>query len=246
MSVEVGPPVAGDAFGMALVDMVGGAAKAVVIERDDGWIDVDAFNYLDAMPERDVWALARARGQVLDIGAGSGRIALALQDRGHEVTALEVSPGAAEACRLRGVRDVYLGSVREAAAGGLAGNFGTALMLGNNLSLLASGQAAGPMFDALGALLRPGGVIIGTCLDPYQSSKQVHLDYQDRNRRRGRMPGQLRFRVRYQQFTSDWFDWLTMSSAELAALAARSGWQITDLLPGPVYAAVLSRTGISS
>ena len=89
MSDEVDPNVAGDAFEKALLAMIGGGANAVVIERDDGWIDVDGFNYLDAMPERDTWALARARGRVLDVGAGSGRTALALRDRGHEITALE-------------------------------------------------------------------------------------------------------------------------------------------------------------
>ncbi len=132
MSLDGDPPVPGDAFGMALLAMVTGSADAVIIERDDGWADVDAADYLNGLSEPDAWALTRARGRVLDVGAGSGRISLMLQDRGHEVTALEVSPGASEACRLRGIRDVYLGSVQEAAAGGLAGNFDTAVLLGNN------------------------------------------------------------------------------------------------------------------
>ena len=188
-----------------------------------------------------MWALDRSHGRVLDVGAGAGRASLVLQEHGRDVVALDVSPGAAETCRRRGVRNVYTGTVEQAASDGLATSFDTALMLGNNLGLLGSADTAGTYLAALGDLLRPGGVIVGTCLDVYETDKPVHLRYHERNRQRGRMPGQLTLRVRYQQLATSWFDWLAMSVEELSGLAGAAGWQIAELRPGGLYAVVLAR-----
>jgi SAM-dependent methyltransferase len=235
-------PEPGDAFGRALLDLVAGTADPVVIERDDGFVSVDSSEYLSGLDERDLWALDRAAGRVLDVGAGAGRAAMILQEREHDVVALDVSPGAAQACRQRGVRQVFTGSVRQAAADGFAAQFGSVLLLGNNLGLLGSAEAAGPFLDALGALLTGDGVIVGTGLDAYQTDKPVHLEYHERNRRRGRMSGQLTMRVRYQRLASDWFDWLAPAPDELASLAGAAGWSITDRFPGAQYGVVLSRS----
>jgi SAM-dependent methyltransferase len=242
MPADVDPPELADAFGRALLDRLAGATDPIVIERDDGFVSVDTFDYLSGLDERDSWALERARGRVLDVGAGAGRASLALQERGQEVLALDISPGATAACRKRGVREAYTGTVRQAAAEELAGTFDSALMLGNNLGLLGSATAAGKYLDGLGQLLGPHGVIVGTGLDAYQTDKQVHLDYHERNRRRGRLAGQITIRVRYHRLATDWFDWLAMSPSELAGLAGPAGWEITDLLPGPLFAVVLTRS----
>jgi SAM-dependent methyltransferase len=241
MNTMPGQPETGDAFGRALLDQVAGSADAIVIERDDGLVNADTTDYLTGLDERDLWALDRAGGRVLDVGAGAGRASLVLQERGHDVVALDVSPGAAQACRSRGVREVFAGPAQQAAAESLAGSFDCVLLLGNNLGLLGSAEAAAPYLETLGTLLTPDGVIVGTCLDVYQTDKQVHLDYHERNRRLGRMAGQLTLRVRYQRLATGWFDWLAMSADELAGLAAASGWQVAELLPGSTYAAVLSR-----
>src|SRR5215469_2807903 len=94
------------------------------------------------------WALARAPGRVLDLGAGAGRASLVLQERGQDVVALDVSPGAIEVCRRRGVHQVYLGTVAELAATRPA-PFDSVLMLGNNLGLLGSPQHAREVLAAL-------------------------------------------------------------------------------------------------
>ncbi len=241
MNASAGAPELGDAFGRALLDVVAGMPDPIVIERDDGFVSLDTLDYLTVRDERDQWALDRVRGRVLDVGAGAGRGTLALQERGHDVVALDVSPGAIRACRQRGVREVYEGSVEQAAADGMAGTFDSALLLGNNLGLLGSPATAASFLTAVGRLLRPGGIIVGTCLDAYQTSKQAHLDFHERNRRRGRMAGHLTIRVRYQRLATDWFDYLALSPAELADLAGSAGWRVTDLWPGTIYAAVLER-----
>lgn len=239
VAVGEGPEL-GDAFGRALSDRQTGQPGAIVIERDDGFIEVDSGDYLGGWSDRDTWALQRAPGRVLDMGAGAGRASLALQERGQDVVALDVSPGAVGVCRRRGVKEVFLGTVAELAAAGGA-PFDSVLMLGNNLGLLGSPERAPEALAALGAVLRPDGVIVGACIDPYQTDKPVHLAYHECNRRAGRMPGQVTIRVRYQRLATGWFDLLWMSLNELGEIAAPAGWRVTSALPGAEYRAVLAR-----
>jgi SAM-dependent methyltransferase len=242
MDVIADGPELGDAFGRALLDLVAGAAEPIVIERDDGFVALDSLDYVDGWDERDQWALERASGRVLDVGAGAGRGSLAVQGRGQEVVALDVSPGATLACQRRGVREAYTGSVVKAASDAAIGTFDSALLLGNNFGLLGSREAAGPLLAALGELLQPEGVIVGTALNAYSTDKQLHLDYHERNRQRGHMSGQITIRVRYQRLATDWFDWLALSPDELSEIAESAGWRVAEIMPGALYAAVLTRT----
>jgi SAM-dependent methyltransferase len=230
MGERVSQPVVGDAVGQVLLDGIrDGRAPAFVVERPDGFVAVDDRDYLGGLSGREEWAVSRAAGRVLDVGAGAGRGALALQERGQDVTALDTSPGAVEACRRRGVKTTFLGTVAQAAGAGMAGGFDSALLLGNNLGLLGSSQAAPGFISDLAALLRPGGVIVGTGADG------GHDDVW------GGTPGHVTMRIRYQRLATDWFDWCVMSPVRLAEVAGAVGWGITDLCPGQEYAVVLAR-----
>ncbi|MEY4992230.1 MAG: hypothetical protein RI948_1109, partial [Bacteroidota bacterium] len=62
---------------------------------DDDIIPIEViFRKEDEMPELEQRALDQCKGSVLDIGAGAGVHALALQDRGHQVSAIDLSAGA--------------------------------------------------------------------------------------------------------------------------------------------------------
>jgi len=240
-------PHPGDAFGAAVFDALAGEPGTHIVERDDGFVDaMDASVYFlepeawpEAWPDADVAALDLVGGRILDVGAGAGRFSLELQLRGHEPVALDVSPGAIEVCRRRGVRQTFLGPIEEL-ADTQPHLFDAAVLMGNNLSLLGSSEQAGSMLDTLRRLLHSGGTVVGTCLDVSHTDDPAHLSYHQWNRERGRLPGQLRLRVRYQALAGDWFDWLLMSPDELAVIAERAGWRLDDVTdPDPYYLAVL-------
>lgn len=243
MSAAPGNPRLGDAFGASLLAHRDGRDGTQVLERDDGLVEVhDVSVYFappDEWPPLDQVALARAAGRVLDAGAGAGRHALELQRRGHEVLAIDTSPGAVAVCRSRGVANALVASVVE--PGAIPGRFETILLLGRNLGILGSHDHARHMFDAMRSVLAPGGLAVGTCLDPGTTDDPTHLAYQRANIARDRPPGLATIRVRYRELASPWFDWLLLAPAELAALARESGWSVIEATdPDPTYLAVLS------
>lgn len=218
-----------------------------IIERDDGLINgAPAAHYLDG-PELwqpyDHRAVERVRGAVLDVGVGGGRIALVLQERGVPVTGLDVSPGALRVCRSRGVRDLVRATVDQHAAAGP--RYDTFLLMGNNLGLIEGRDRAPVFLSALAALARPGAQIIAQGTDPYGTSDPVHLGYHEHNRRRGRLPGQLRLRLRYRDLSTTWFDYLVCSAEELAELVAGTPWRLVDIddADAPSYLATLRLVG---
>lgn len=186
-------------------------------------------------------ALRFVRGRVLDVGVGAGRVALELQRRGRDVVGIDISPGAVEVARKRGVRDVRLTAFEEVDES--LGGFDTVVMFGNNFGLFASPAKARRLLKRLRPLARR---IVAASLDPYVTNDPAHLAYQERNRSRGRLSGQLRLRTRYRDLVGPWFDYLIVSPAEMEEIVNGTGWQIRTLIeggesykPGGYYVAVL-------
>jgi SAM-dependent methyltransferase len=247
--IREGPRI-GDAFGAILLACLEAGMEPdrvwETIERDDGYLDgQDAVHYFyphDRWDALDRRLAERVTGRVLDVGAGAGRASLHLQTEGHEVTALDISPAACEVCRRRGVGTVVEGTVHDLARFEERHSFDSVLLLGNNLGLLESRHHAPVFLEALAAVTRPGAVILGRGLDPYQTDNPFHLRYHDRNRQLGRLGGQTRIRVRYQDMATPYFDYLFVSLDELRSLLSGTEWTLQDVEPeGAMYAAVLRR-----
>ena len=216
-----------------------------MVERDDGWIETEStFDYLGPLRTwgaHERQAIRRARGRVLDVGCGAGRVALHLQDHGHEVVAIDVSEGACRVSRERGVRDVRplaVEEIREA-----DGPFDTVVMYGNNLGLLRDAKHGPWLLKRLAKATSPRARILGGNLDVYRTDEPAHLAYQERNRRRGRISGQIRLRIRYREKATPWFDYLFVSIPELEVIAAAGGWRVAEVVwnDGPMYVAVLEK-----
>jgi SAM-dependent methyltransferase len=185
------------------------------------------------------------RGRVLDVGCGAGRVALHLQASGHEVVAIDISPLAIKTCRLRGVRDARVCSVTRVSA--RLGAFDTIVMFGNNFGLFGNVRRARWLLRRFHRLTSPTARIVAESRDPYQTASADHRRYHQLNRRRGKLPGQLRFRVRFGHARTPWFDYLIVSPREMRNIVAGPGWRVARLIrtTGPIYVAVLEKVAAS-
>ncbi|HEX5468135.1 MAG TPA: class I SAM-dependent methyltransferase [Gaiellaceae bacterium] len=164
------------------------------------------------------------RGRVLDIGAGAGRHSVEAQSRGLEVVAIDMSPGAVEVCRRRGIRDARTLALAE--IGAELGLFDTVLLMCGNLGLAGSARATRETLDRLHALTTSHGKIVFDSVDPHVGNDEAERAYMERNARRGRMPGEVTIRIRYGEIATPWFELLCVSPAELDSLLPGTGWRL--------------------
>ncbi|TCO61153.1 class I SAM-dependent methyltransferase [Actinocrispum wychmicini] len=186
----------------------------------------------------------RIAGRVLDIGVGAARFSLPLQRTGVDVVGLDVSPGAVDVCLRRTLRSAVLGGIDSL---GGSERFDSFLLLGKNLGLLESREQGPRLLTRLAEIANPGARIVGTCVDPYLLEGDHHKHYLAANRDSGRMSGQMRLRLRYQQMATEWFDYLFLSSTELEEMVHGTGWSVTDLTrEGSGYAIVARRMDVTA
>lgn len=235
-----------DVWGELLRDELDHGGAVLVLERDDGYVEAQpAAGYLAPFrrwPPAERQAMRLVRGRVLDVGCGAGRAALHLQERGHEVVAVDSSPGAVEVAARRGVADARVLALRELAGASGLGTFDTVLLFGNNVALLENMRVAPRLLRELRALVCDDGRLLVEGIDPYQTVNPDHLAYHARNRERGRTGGELRVRLRYRRFSTPWTEILFVSREEVRGLAEEGGWRVERVIPddGPLYFALLS------
>ena len=237
-----------DAVGHLDWDYYRGKDVQEVIERDDGYIDASGgpqayFASFRHWPAGERRAMRHARGRVLDVGCGAGRVALHLQGKGYEVTGIDNSPLAIRVCKHRGLRRTRVVPADQVAFPG--NSFDTVVLLGNNFGLLANRPRARLMLRRFHEMTSPDAHIIAGSLNPQDTDNPFHLAYHRRNRTRGRMPGQVRIRVRYQLYATPWFDYLFVSKAEMRGIVRGTGWHVREFLDceGPAYVAILEKDG---
>jgi len=177
-------------------------------------------------PPLEQRALELCRGVVLDAGAGSGCHALALQQRGVSVVALEIAPELCEMMRERGVHDVRCGDIYDF----LSEPFDTVLMMMNGFEL--SGTLAGleRLLERLHELVRPGGQVIADSTDLRAS----HGSGLDRARRQdGRYVGEVTTQLEFGGERGTPFPHLYVDPDTLAYYTSQTGWGLAVPFDGP-------------
>ncbi len=236
-----------DAHGRLIYDYFKGRPLGVeIVERDDGFINSGAGGaYLSQYkdwPDREKSAIRLSRGRVLDIGCGAGRHSLFLQEKGLDVTGVDVSPLAIQVCKGRGLRNARLMSIDD--VGPSLGKFDTILMLGNNFGLFGNKTKARSLLRRFLNMTNPKGRIIAESLEIYKRPVDpAHRRYHLVNMSRGRMPGQVKIRIRYRSLATPWFDYLLASKKEMKQILNGTGWRAKRFFSskGPSYIAIIER-----
>ena len=122
-------------------------------------------------------------------------------------------------------------------------SFDTIIMMGNNFGLFGSYHKAKKLLKRFHKMTSDKGLIIAETSDPYQTENPCHLEYHEFNRKRGRMGGQVRLRIRYQKSATPWFDYLFVSKNEMKEILSETGWTIKEFVEtkSSVYIAIMEK-----
>ena len=241
-----------DAHGQMFSDYNNGQENVEIVEREDGLIDKnsesnglgprDYFAEYEDWAEHQKLAMEHATGRILDIGCAAGQHALYLQEQGHGVLGIDNSSLAIETCQRRGLKNAQVMPV--AGLSPETGIFDTILMMGRNFGFVGNSIRTRSLLGRFAAMTSDSAKIIVETLDPYQTADPCHLAYHQFNRDHGRMSGQLRLRVHYREYTTQWFDYLFVSKAELEDILEETAWQVEGYIDSantPTYVAILGR-----
>jgi cyclopropane fatty-acyl-phospholipid synthase-like methyltransferase len=184
---------------------------------DDDIIPIEVlFRNYEEMPELEKAALDLVKGKVLDVGAGAGVHALELMDRGFQVEAIDVSPGAVSYMKSKGInaRTANFFDLKEE-------KYDTLLILMNGIGIAEKLSSLERALRHAKSLLNKGGSIL--C-----DSSDIKYLYEDED---GSMwvdlnteyYGNFRFQMKYNKEKGPWFNWLYVDFDNLFKAAKNVG-----------------------
>lgn len=149
-----------DLFGNALLDYLNGNyTEDIITSTNISDEDVLPLPYLfrnfKTMPKLEQKALKLAKGHVLDVGCGSGSHSLYLQKKGLKVKAIDVSKGAIEVAKQRGVLHAEEKDILEETE-----TFDTILLLMNGTGIFQGLSKVSTYLSHLKSILKPNGQIL--------------------------------------------------------------------------------------
>ena len=176
------------------------------------------FRAEDDMPDLEWLALNECRGSVLDIGAGAGSHALALQNRNIDVTALDISPSLVDVMHSRGVKHKVEANIYAYSAS----TYDTLLFLMNGIGLAGTLPQLALLLVHCKKLMNPGGQIL------FDSSDVAYLFADEKPT--DHYYGEIAYQYGYEKVKSDWFNWLYVDEHTMKSLAHKIGFKMDVLL----------------
>ena len=149
-----------DLFGKALLDyQTGNYSEDIVTSTNISDEDVLPLPYLfrefKDMPKLEQKALELCKGSILDVGCGAGSHSLYLQENNFEVKAIDISKGAIEVAKQRGVKHSEVTSLLDEAE-----SFDTILLLMNGTGIFQELTQVSKYLSHLKSLLNTNGQIL--------------------------------------------------------------------------------------
>lgn len=226
-----------DLFGKAILDYQTNNAPAGLItetsiSEEDEMSVAYLFRTYKEMPKLEQKALKLAKGHVLDVGCGAGSHSLYLQnEKGLDVTAVDISANAVEACRLRGVKNVSQTDILDVKS---EKKFDTILLLMNGTGIFGKLNKISLYLQKLKSLLNESGQIL------IDSSDIIYMFDEDEDGGKW-IPtdvdyyGEVTFTVSYKGEKDKPFEWLYVDYNTLQNAAHANGLQCELVMEGEHY-----------
>jgi len=198
---------------------------------DDDEIPVShLFRSFAEMPALEQKALLMARGKVLDVGAGAGCHALELQNRGLDVTAIDISPLSCEAMLARGIAQVQCINLYDPR---LAGPFDTLLMLMNGTGIVGKLKKMPDFLQRIYALMAKDGQLLidSSDLKYLYENEDGTYDIDPM----GEYYGQVDYQMVYRKVKGEPFDWLYLDYQTLKLISESNGFVCELVQEGEHY-----------
>lgn len=219
-----------DVFGKALLDYHHGKYTENIItstniSEDDELTLPYLFREYEDMPILEKTALNLSKGKVLDVGCGAGSHSLYLQEKGLDVKAIDVSEGAVEVAKKRGVKQVALISISEETE-----TFDTILFMMNGTGIFQELSKVPAYLKHVKSLLKPGGQILIDSTDiKYMYEDEDGGYWQDLN---ANYYGELDYMLSYKGEHDTMITWLYLDFDTLATACKVVGLECELVMEG--------------
>ncbi|KAA1242418.1 bifunctional 2-polyprenyl-6-hydroxyphenol methylase/3-demethylubiquinol 3-O-methyltransferase UbiG [Aquimarina sp. RZ0] len=221
-----------DIFGEAIKDFYTKNYNQDIIvhapDFDDDTIPIPyLFRSYAEMPKIEQKALELSYGKVLDIGCGAGSHSIFLQDTQKlEVTAIDISAGAIEICKKRGIKAAAVQDLYELKNT----SYDTLLFLMNGSGIIGKLTHIDYFFTHIKTILSPGGQILIDSSDiSYLFANEDGSFWVDAS---AGYYGEMQYKLSYKSMESDWFDWLYIDYNTLQNAANANGFLCELIIEG--------------
>lgn len=231
-----------DLMGQALLDYQNNLyVEDMVTETNISEADALSIPYFfrtyHDMPKLEQKALRLCKGYVLDVGCGAGSHSLYLEKNGHNVKAIDISPGAVQVGISRGLTAVECIDVMNISMDpndDSIEKFDTILLLMNGTGIFQKVSLVTQYLMHLKTLLAMGGRLLIDSSD----LKYMYDEVTNQANEVGilvpadRYYGELEFIIRYKNETTEWFPWLYLDERLFEQLAQSCGFQFKIVARG--------------
>jgi SAM-dependent methyltransferase len=222
-----------DLFGKAILDFQTNNSPEdliteTTISEEDEMSVAYLFRDFSGMPKLEQQALLLTEGKVLDVGCGAGSHSLYLQnEKNLEVTAVDISSNAVEACELRGVSNV---KIEDILCFETDKKFDTILLLMNGTGIFGKLEHVSKYLQKLKSLMSENGQIL------IDSSDIIYMFDEDDDGGKwisgDAYYGELEFTISYKGKKEAPFPWLYMDYNTLQNAAVANGLKCELVMEG--------------